>query len=334
MLNWRRAIKDVAARVGIRFPHHARPLADDWSVAVPFEYQPPPAHPRQAAIVHLFHPEMASEFADLLRNLGPDTDLLISTDTEDKKRAIAPAFADWPAGTMDIQVVENRGRDIAPKLVTFGGRYAAYDLLLFLHSKRTDFSENGRGWREKLFGSLAGSPEVVRSVQEMFAAAPSLGIVFPQHHEPIRQFVHWGENFEATRRLGERMGVALRPFGALDFVSGSMFWARPRALDGILSLGLNLSDFPDEAGQIDGTIAHAVERLFLFSCEAAGLSWAKVAAPEFYADRRTIARIGSREELLRFLATRLVIMTAPAGGALRHRLRMGKSPGPSRPSWP
>jgi hypothetical protein len=41
----------------------------------------------------------------------------------------------------------------------------------------------------------------------------------------------------------------------------------------LLDLDLKVSDFPDEQGQIDGTLAHAIERLFFNVCEVPGFRW-------------------------------------------------------------
>ena len=53
---------------------------------------------------------------------------------------------------------------------------------------------------------------------------------------------------------------------------GNMFWAR---VDAILPFFTNIqmSDFPQEKGQIDGTIAHAIERLWVYVAEYNGYTF-------------------------------------------------------------
>ena len=274
----------------------------DFSLGVPFGYDPVLCETaRVAAMVHMFHPDLAPECAEFLRYLPRAAKVLITTDTEAKRSAILSAFSDWEADRIEVRLVPNRGRDMAPKLTAFVDRYTEFDLILFLHSKKTDHSPDAAGWRQLLFAGLCGSEHVVCSILALFAADPALGLVFPQHHEPIRPYTGWEYNFATARRVARRMGVELRRKGNLEFPSGSMFWARPAALESLLALGLRVEDFPTESGQLEGTPAHAVERLFALSVELSGFGWIKVSAPAHYSRHDTIVTPRSPEELGAFL---------------------------------
>jgi lipopolysaccharide biosynthesis protein len=66
---------------------------------------------------------------------------------------------------------------------------------------------------------------------------------------------------------------------ALDnapFFAGSMFWARVKALEPVRKLALRDDDFEPELGQVDGTLAHAMERVFAMAAQRAGFEIATV----------------------------------------------------------
>jgi lipopolysaccharide biosynthesis protein len=101
------------------------------------------------------------------------------------------------------------------------------------------------------------------------------------HFAPIRNGVSWGLNFGKACELARRIGFELEEGDPPDFPSGSMFWARTAALRPLVGLDLTEDDFELEQGQKDGTLAHAIERLFYYCCEWAGLTWARISRPEF-----------------------------------------------------
>ena len=76
-----------------------------------------------------------------------------------------------------------------------------------------------------------------------------------------------------------------------------MFWARAEALKPLLQLNLSIADFPPEEGQTDGTISHAIERLYFFVAEKSGFDWLKISCPEFLSRYAANIRVTSQEDL-------------------------------------
>lgn len=275
----------------------------DISLAVPFGFDVGDVMPPGSIgiVCHIFHEELSGEILGYLTNIAFPADIYISTDTEAKRAVIAGVFAKWSQGAVDIRISPNIGRDISAKLVTFADIYQNYGLILFLHSKRSLTITIGNEWRSTLFRSLAGSPETVRSILEVFARYPDVGVVMSQHFGPVDWYVKWDGTYNVAKRLAARMGVTITPQHRLDFPSGSMFWVRPKALEPLLKLGLQYKDFPRELGQTTATIAHAVERLFLYVCEIAGYRWVKIADPAIFPELTSIRHIDDIEALDAFM---------------------------------
>ena len=290
----------------------ALPSEIDYSAAVPFEYSElPSTTPRLAVICHLYYESMAAEFLRYFKNIPFTFDLFISTDTPAKKTAIEQAFSDWDGGNLKIRTVDNRGRDIAPKLIAFRDVYDAYEFVLHTHSKISDHAGVLANWRGFLLENLLGTPEIINSIFTAFNQRPDLGIVASQHFEPMRQWVNWGDDFGHTEKLGRRMGLSLSPSKVLDFPSGSMFWARSSALKPLLDLNLSIEDFDLENNQIDGTLAHAIERLYFYVSEKAGFKWIKISHPSLFEQTPAIVPIHSAAEFDGFISERGLTLTGP-----------------------
>lgn len=280
----------------------------DYSLSVPFAYQiaAPGPDPSVAVVCHLFHHELTPVLGGYFRNIPFPCPIFISTDTAAKKADIERYFSDWKQGPVDVRLAPNRGRDIAPKLVTFADVHGRFEYVLHVHAKRSVHDARLRGWGEFLLKSLLGSAEIVGSIFEIFARFPGVGLVASQHFEPLRFGLGWGDNFELAENLAARMGVSISRAGRFDFPSGSMFWARTAALKPLLDLRLETDDFPPELGQLDGTPAHAIERLYYFACERAGFDWVKVARRDLFRSTGRITPVDGPAALETFMRSRLV----------------------------
>lgn len=242
---------------------------------------------RVAVVLHVYYLDQAKSFRDALRAIPVPFSLFVSTDTNAKAEVLRKIFAKGPAKETEVRVMPNRGRAIAPKLVGFADIYDSQELILFLHTKATLHNSALHGWRDYLIRALLGSRQTVQSILDAFSIAPELGIIAPPNYPAVREWSNWTVCYDAARTLARRMGVTLSADSPVAFPAGSMFWARPAAIRPLLDSDIRLEDFPEEAGQTDGTFAHAVERLFFYACEVAGLRWLHAGAPDqlAYTDR-------------------------------------------------
>ena len=61
-----------------------------------------------------------------------------------------------------------------------------------------------------------------------------------------------------------KMNIVLKDDDQVNFPSGNMFWGRFEALHNIFEMDLSNYEIPQEAGQTDDTIFHAIERAWCY----------------------------------------------------------------------
>jgi lipopolysaccharide biosynthesis protein len=175
----------------------------------------------------------------------------------------------------DIVVCRNRGRDVAPFFVETGKYLLDAELILHLHTKKSSHDDRYKGWGEFLCNNLIGSDLVVQSILHVFEQS-HIGIVYSEHYPEVAHLRNWGYDFPKAQDLLLRIGVSIVADTLLEFPTGNMFWARREAISPLLECGLSYEHFDLELGQLDGTLAHAIERCVLYIAESNGYSRVKV----------------------------------------------------------
>jgi len=283
-----------------RMRESARCLEDDFSIEIPLKVLMPTRY-RIAVVAHIFYPSATPRIRLLLDNIDGFQKLFISTDSLKSQRRIEHYLNQFePIDYMTV-VTENRGRDLPSKTTLFNKDISSFDLVLFLHSKKSKHSELLGTWCDYLFETLAGDASTVESIKTLFALSPRLGLVAPQHYELMRQFVNWGHNFTITQALLKKAGINISNEQPNDFPSGMMFWVRPQALASLHSLNIGIEDFSTDNSLKDGTLAHGIERAMFYLCEASNYQWIKVAKIELSPNTPGVLPSGSEEELIKAL---------------------------------
>lgn len=253
---------------------------------------------RIGIFAHIFYTDLAEEMITAA-NAAPQgpTRLFISTDTPQKAREIEGACARHTRHPFEIRITPNRGRDIAPMLVGYADRLAEVDVGLHIHSKKSrHYAREFAAWRQHLLKGNLGSERLVANILDTLAT-PGIGAYAPDHFTPIRALIQWGGNFASAQKLVRMMGHELSREAPLDLPTGSMFWFRSEALRPLLDLRLDYAHFDPEKGQLDGTLAHAIERLFFHTVEMAGFAHVTgraVKGPVPAIDRAKLALHGNR----------------------------------------
>ncbi len=218
------------------------------------------------AIVHVFYPELAGEIAALIRRLGP-VDLLITLPQSATQATLEAVLADLPdAG---VVLTPNRGRDVLPFLIALQTALAlpgaGWARGLKLHTKRSAHLASGDAWRASLYEGLLHADPLPSA-----GTGPRVGLSAPSGALRPLTGDAMVNNIGRVEALARRMGGVLIPQDR--FPAGSMFWFRPAAMRPLLNLSLTAADFEPELGQIDGSTAHAIERLFGVASRLAGFT--------------------------------------------------------------
>ena len=227
-----------------------------------------------AVIVHLYFIDLWNEFELALAGIPQEFDLYISIHegkTKDISSTILKKFPD-----AKLYEFPNKGRDIYPFLTIFKEiQPLNYKLILKLHTKKSPHLKGYKGvddfggkWRQTTLCSLAQWNKRVNDIFDLFDSNPDLGIFSPFGH--LYPFKSTDANYQTITQLIP--GVDEDAFNEKQFVyaGGSMFWFRPEAIKAVLKLDLTAENFEEESGQLDVTLAHAVERLFGVLCHTAG----------------------------------------------------------------
>ncbi len=222
---------------------------------------------RFAVVAHVYYPDLWPEFAETLENLPIDCDIFVTlTYRGEESDTLAEEIRERFPNAVVVPLT-NRGRDILPFLTLVNaGALDGYEAVCKIHTKKSPHREDGDHWRRHLIGGIL--PETgLESLLETFLAddASAFWVADGQHFDSTEW---WGSNFEVTRHLMRRLEVEITP-DVLSFPAGSIYWLKPLMVGLLKALQLKEDHFETEEAQVDGTLAHALERAMGFLASTA-----------------------------------------------------------------
>lgn len=192
---------------------------------------------RIALAMHLYFMDMLPQSMDFARNMPPETDVYISTNTQEKKQQIEESFAALDLHSVTVVTVENRGRDVAAFLCDLAPYLKGYDYACFMHDKKaiqTKPGSVGASFGYVCNENVCKNPDHVLNVLCEFEKDPRLGILCPPFPTHGLYFMNmcsngWGPNFDNTKQLLKTLGLnvpisgekePLEKYGTVKVVGG------------------------------------------------------------------------------------------------------------------
>ena len=239
-----------------------------------------PVNGRECALImHLYYEDLIIESMEYAKSMPEESDIYITTSKESMIPEIKEVFSRLP-NKVEIRKIENRGRDVSSLLVGCADIIDRYKYICFFHDKKTIYVKPwsvGSGFAYKVSKSVLYNKYYVKNIINLFEDNSRLGLLMgrqPDHG--VYSFVsfgkEWGPNFLVTKQLAERINinVDMDKNKAPIAPYGTVFWFRTKAMKKLFLKKWKYEDFPIEPNNIDGTILHAVERIYPFVVQDAG----------------------------------------------------------------
>ncbi|MFJ1253067.1 glycoside hydrolase family 99-like domain-containing protein [Cupriavidus sp. CuC1] len=228
-------------------------------------------NPKKIAVcLHIYYVDLWKQLRETIARLEEDFDLFVSlvdrgSPLDSVRGEILSAYPN-----ARVFVFPNHGRDIFPFVyMATAGLFDPYDAICKIHTKKSPHREDGDFWRTHLINGIV--PECdAGDLLNGFLANEKLGIWVAdgQIYEGDKW---WGANNKGrVAELLHRIEIR-HPLDRLTFPAGSIYWLKRPIINLIRGMQLTEVDFEAEDSQVDGTSAHAFERILGYLAEAANV---------------------------------------------------------------
>lgn len=245
---------------------------------------------KTAVMMHLYYEDLIDYCLNYAKSMPDSSDMIITVPDEKMKSAVLDRTKNFNFGKIIVTVIENVGRDVSSLLVGCAPYINDYDLVCFVHDKKTKQVKPyccGASFSYKCFENNLASKEYVSNIINTFAENPRLGLLAPPppNHGSFYQIVgsEWESNYDNTIELAHKLGLKVNIYWDREPIAplGTMFWFRPKAMKTLFDYGWKYFDFPKEPNGYDGTLLHAIERIYGFVVQHEGYYPAWVMTDKF-----------------------------------------------------
>ena len=229
---------------------------------------------------HVYYETLISDIIQKTNNIPVNFDLFISTDSEYKKENIMNYIVKMSnAKKFVIEIFNNKGRDVFPLLIQLKNQIKKYKYFCHIHTKKSKHIDFGEEWRNYLFNNLLGNKQIISEILTEFEDNINLGIIFPEIYYKVYEAFGkniLGSNLNYMESIIKKIAPYLRlSTQNLDFPMGNMFWAKIKSVYQIFQNNFH-KEIPNENKQLDGTLMHGIERIWIYLAKYNGYYYKKI----------------------------------------------------------
>lgn len=218
--------------------------------------------------IHAFYPDVVEEMLECFVDEAQRGRFLVTTTTQKNYETISQILDERQFTSAETILIENKGRDIGPFL-DYATDYASDgDVICHIHTKKSPDvgGSYGEKWRKSLYGALLTQSAVDAFEDER------LGLLFPD----TSRSVGWGKNRPFCEEIAKNFGCTLKSHPG-PIPVGNMFFARIEVARAMRKATQGM-EWPREPVPYDGSVLHAIERMWPIACESVGMEWAAIYA--------------------------------------------------------
>lgn len=232
-----------------------------------------------ALVINLFYEDSVEKYGQYIGELSKKMDVYVFSSNVKVLEALHAK-----SETCRLLQKDNRGRDVSALLVAFKPYLDKYKYICFVHDKKHKSSKTKNDtdiWNWNIWGNTVFNDIYVSNVLYFFENNSNIGLAVPP--EPLGEYNTawytnaWYENFKNCCELSDKLKLVCDiDKNKSPLALSSVFWARVDAIKKIYEIDWQYEDFPQEPMKNDGTISHAIERIWGFLAQDAGYEVATV----------------------------------------------------------
>lgn len=238
---------------------------------------------KTAVAAHIYYPDRVEICMSYLIQTPAPIDLYLTTGNEvtfEALKVYKSKQSQWrDRQNIYISLIPNRGRDMGALWVADRKLFYEYEYVCYVHDKKTSGNlgteMSGDMYQYDVLENCLKNRDYIDNVLALFEDNPIIGFLCP----PSPKFFdyvnlmgnEWTECFERTMELAAKLHLNIvADEKKHPFTFSNTFWCRTAALKPLADSEFRYEDFPQEPLPRDGSVSHALERIYGYVAQSQG----------------------------------------------------------------